>query len=419
MGGKRFSCSISGILSILAVAVTLVHGAAATNPPQMIYSFGGGPDGEYLDTDLVIDRAGNIYGTSVQGGAFSSGTVWRLSPSASGWTHSVLYNFRGGADGGEPYKGVALDEEGNLYGTAGVGGKYVGPCSDTGCGVVFKLAHSNGAWAFSVIHSFTGGSDGYGPGSPPVVDKHGNVYGMTPTGGTNACACGVVFQLKPEDGHWRFTVIHAFAGGNDGIGGSAGRPLLDHAGNLYSVSTAGGANGKGIAFQLRHTEAGSWKQTILYTFKGQPDAGFPYSGLAFDAQGNLYGSTYYDGANGYGSVYQLSHQQDGSWKESVLYSFKGGSDGANSSATLAVDAKGNLYGTTSAGGSASCDCGGIFKLVPLGVGQWKENVLFRFQGAPKPGIAYNGMTPDALGNLYGATVHGGLTDDGTVYKLTP
>jgi uncharacterized repeat protein (TIGR03803 family) len=419
MGSKRITHPLSWILSILVEAATLVHGAAATNPPQMIYSFGGGPDGEYLDTDLVIDKAGNIYGTSVQGGAHSSGTVWRLSPSANGWTHTVLYNFRGGTDGGEPYKGVALDAQGNLYGTAGVGGKFVGPCSDTGCGVVFKLTNSSRVWTYKVIHSFTGGSDGYGPGSPPVVDKHGNVYGMTPTGGTNACACGVVFQLKPEaDGHWEFTVIHAFVGGNDGIGGSAGRPLLDHAGNLYSVSTAGGANGKGIAFQLRHTEEGSWKQTILYTFKGLPDAGFPYSGLTFDAEGNLYGTTYYDGANGDGSVYQLSHQDDGSWKERVLYSFKGGADGSGPIGTL-VFAKGNLLGTTSADGSAACGCGTIFKLASLGGDLWEESVVFRFPGAPKPAFAYNGMTPDSLGNLFGATVHGGTTDDGAIYKLTP
>jgi uncharacterized repeat protein (TIGR03803 family) len=225
--------------------------------------------------------------------------------------------------------------------------------------------------------------------------------------------------LKPEaDGHWEFTVIHAFVGGNDGIGGSAGRPLLDHAGNLYSVSTAGGANGKGIAFQLRHTEEGSWKQTILYTFKGLPDAGFPYSGLTFDAEGNLYGTTYYDGANGDGSVYQLSHQDDGSWKESVLYSFKGGADGSGPIGTL-VFAKGNLLGTTSADGSAACGCGTIFKLASLGGDLWEESVVFRFPGAPKPAFAYNGMTPDSLGNLFGATVHGGTTDDGAIYKLTP
>jgi len=418
MESNRITRPLSWILSIFAVATTLGHGAVATNPPKMIYSFGGGPDGEYADTDLVVDKAGSIYGTSVQGGAYGSGTVWQLSLSANGWAHTVLYSFKGGADGGEPYKGVALDAQGNLYGTAGVGGKFVGPCSDTGCGIVFKLSQSNGTWTYRVIHSFTGGSDGYGPGSPPVVDRHGNVYGMTPTGGSNACACGAVFQLRFEDGRWHFSVIHAFAGGNDGIGGSAGRPLLDHAGNLYSVSTAGGANGKGIAFQLKHTVDGTWKQTILYTFKGQPDAGFPYSGLIFDTQGNLYGTTYYDGASGNGSVYELSRQEDGSWKELVLYSFKGGSDGGGSIGTL-VFAKANLYGTTSEGGSSACGCGTIFRLAPLLDGQWQENVIFRFQGVPKPGFAYNGMTPDGLGNLYGATVHGGLTDDGALYKLIP
>src|SRR6185295_15619202 len=116
--------------------------------------------------------------------------------SGGNWAHTVLYSFKGGTDGGEPYKGVSLDGQGNLFGTAGVGGLYTGPCVDTGCGVIFKLTHSNGTWTQKVIHYFTGGQDGYGPGSRVTVDSHGNVFGTTPTGGANSA--GVVFELIPD-----------------------------------------------------------------------------------------------------------------------------------------------------------------------------------------------------------------------------
>src|SRR6202041_3352138 len=116
----------------------------------------------------------------VQGGAFGGGTVFKISPSGSGWTHTVLYNFTGGADGGEPYKGVTLDAHGNLYGTAVAGG---GGSGEGGCGVVYKLTNSSGVWTQTVLHTFTGGSDGSGPGSPVILDAHGNLYGTTPTGG--------------------------------------------------------------------------------------------------------------------------------------------------------------------------------------------------------------------------------------------
>lgn len=400
----------------LVVAVTLLSShARAASSAQVIYSFAGDEDGEYTDTDLVIDRAGNIYGTSVQGGDFGTGTVFQLTPSGSGWTHTVLYSFTGGADGGQPYKGVTLDALGNLYGTAVIGGNG-GICAEDGCGVVYKLTKSGSNWTQSVLYNFTGGKDGYGPGAGLTFDQAGNLYGMTPTGG--AFGVGTIYQLVPQqDGTWKFRVIHAFTGGNDGSSGSAGRLIQDSAGVLYGVATTGGANGKGTAFALKQAANGTWKFKTLYAFKGQPDAGFPYGGLTFDKAGNLYGTTYYDGANNLGSVYQLSPGTGGAWKEKVLYSFKGGSDGNSSISNLVLDGAGNLYGTTSEGG-AGCGCGTIFKLTPMG-STWKETVAYRFQGAPDPGFAYNGMTMDAAGNLYGATVHGGADNEGAVYKFLP
>lgn len=410
MGSRRIWQSISRILGL----VTILAGAAwAASTPQVIYSFGGGSDGEYTDTELVVDGAGNLYGTSVQGGAFSSGTVFQLTPSGSGWIHTVLYDFTGGADGGEPYKGVTLDSHGNLYGTAVTGG---GGSCEGGCGVVFKLTNSGGVWTQSVIHTFTGGTDGSGPGSPVSFDKHGNLYGMAPTGG--AKGFGVVFQMTPgSSGTWKFRVIHTFTGGVDGLGGSAGRLLLDAAGNVYGVSTVGGANGFGNVFEISLIQ-GKWQLTTLYSFKDQPDGASPYGGVIFGKDGNLYGTTYYAGANDAGTVYQLTHSNN-TWTESVLYSFKGGSDGDSPISTLAADAKGNLYGTTSDGGAAKCGCGTIFRLSRGSGGVWSESVFYRFPGVPKAGFAYNGVVSDSKGNFYGASVHGGTGNDGAIYQFTP
>jgi uncharacterized repeat protein (TIGR03803 family) len=412
---RNHSFNFRGRILLAFSVIVLLTGAAFASTTNVLYSFGGEDDGEYVDSDLVVDGAGNIYGTSVEGGTFGTGTVWELSPSASGWVHTVLYSFTGGADGGQPYKGVTLDVEGNLYGTAVVGG-VGGSCAEAGCGVVYKLAHSSAGWTQSVIYNFTGGDDGYGPGSGVTFDKHGNIYGTTPVGG--AKGYGTIWQLRPQaNGRWQFRLVHTFTGGADGGTGSAGRFLIDKAGNLYNVATVGGTYGSGTAYELTPTMIGQWKFTLLYAFKGQPDAGFPYGGLAMDTRGNLYGTTYYDGANDLGSVYRLS-RQSGVWKENVLYSFKGGADGSSSISNLVFDAAGNMYGTTSEGG-AGCSCGVIFKMTPGTNGKWTESIAYRFQGQPDPGFAYNGMVVDSKGNLYGATVHGGTGNDGTVYQFTP
>ena len=151
----RLSHFMSGVLSVFAAVPLLLSVANAASTTKVIYSFAGGNDGEYTDTELVMDNAGNMFGTSVQGGLYGSGTVFQVTPAG---VHTVLYNFTGGADGGEPYKGVTLDAKGNLYGTAVTGG---GGSCEGGCGVVFELANSGGGvWTFSVIHTFTDGNDG-------------------------------------------------------------------------------------------------------------------------------------------------------------------------------------------------------------------------------------------------------------------
>ena len=395
-----------GLAPLFVLALSLATATAATT--DVIFSFEE-DNGEYADTDLETDSAGNIYGTTVLGGDHGSGTVFQLSPTHSGWVQTVLYSFTGGADGGEPYKGVSIDRQGNLYGTAVTGGS--GGC-EGGCGVVYKLTNSGGTWTQTVIHAFTGGNDGSGPGARVTVDSGGNVYGMTPTGGTYGL--GTIYKIHPQGSSWNFQVIHTFTGGADGSSGSAGRMLLNQR-HLYGAATTGGAYGSGVVFELTPTSVGEWDFKTLYSFRGQPDGSFPYGAL-LRVSGKLYGTTYYGGENGIGTVYELSPRQTGEWSERVIYSFQNGSDGNSPISNLVRDNAGNLFGTTSEGGAGS---GTIFKLSPTGGGQWTESVVHAFAGPPDGGFSYNGMVVDRSGNFYGATVHGGTDDDGCVYQFTP
>jgi uncharacterized repeat protein (TIGR03803 family) len=402
-------------MGILVTAVLLAALALAADREHVIYSFAGDEDGEYADTDLILDGNGNVYGTTVQGGQFGSGTVFQLSRSNAVWTHNVLYNFTSGPDGGEPYKGVTLDSQGNLYGTAVIGGLHEGPCIDQGCGVVYELKNAGGVWTQTVIHKFRGGDDGYGPGAGVTIDAKGDIYGTTPTGG--AQGLGVVYQLhRNAGGNWTERIIHTFTGGADGAGGSAGRLIFDEHGNIIGNCTAGGANGAGAVFELTPTQAGEWNMVPLYEFKGTPDSGFPYGGLLRTTDGDLYGTTYYDGANQLGTIYRL-RRQNGVWSETALYSFKGGSDGSGPISNLVIAGDGNLYGTTSEGG-AECSCGTIFR-VSLGA-EPGYSVVYRFTGLPDGAFAYNGMVAGPGGaTLYGATVHGGALNEGAIYELIP
>ena len=397
---------IKNAAPLFLIALSLVTASATTT--DVIFSFEE-EEGEYADTDLETDSAGNIYGTTVLGGEFGSGTIFQLTPTPNGWQHTVLYSFTGGADGGEPYKGVTIDWRGNLYGTAVTGGS--GSC-EGGCGVVYKLSKSKGTWSQTVIHAFTGGDDGSGPGARVTVDRGGNVYGMTPTGGTYGV--GTIYKIRPHAGSWDFQVIHTFTGGADGASGSAGRMLLQ-LNRLYGAATVGGLYGNGVVFKLTPTAVGEWDFRVLYSFHGQPDGSFPYGAL-LRVSGKIYGTTYYGGENNIGAVYELSPRRVGEWDGRVIYSFQNGSDGNSPISNLVRDPVGNLYGTTSEGGSGS---GTIFKLTPIGGGQWTESVVHAFEGPPDGGFSYNGMVVDRFGNFYGATVHGGTQDDGCVYKFTP
>ena len=417
MSNKNFCDFIIRTAVIFALVAMPLGSTWAATTEKVIFNFTGGNDGGDPASQLTFDTAGNAYGTTVTGGTFGCGTVFELAPAGGGqWQQSVLYSFGCFDDGKNPYGGVTLDATGNLYGTTAAGG--TGTCTGDGCGVVFKLTRSGGSWTESVLYSFAGGTDGYGPGGMVVFDRAGNLYGTTPDGG--AYSQGTVYQLSLNGGQWQENIIHNFTGGDDGAVGSLGALLIDSSGAIYGVTELGGANGAGTVFRMFFS-GGAWNLVTLYAFKGQPDAGFPYGGLIADAHGNLYGTTYYGGANGAGAVFNVAPGPSaiGGWRDVVLYSFQGGTDGGSPTSTLVFDAAGNLYGTTSAGGDPGCDCGVAFELSPNGSGGWSESVIHTFGSIPDGSYPYYGMTPDGMGNFFGTTASGGHHQQGTVFELTP
>lgn len=405
-------------VSLACAACMIVIAASNTSWAagyQRVYSFSGGIDGRDPATQLTFDHSGNAFGTTAGGGEFDFGAVFELTPTPDGWVQTVIYSFAGGNDGLDPHGGVTLGPDGALYGTAVAGGN-AGICAGDGCGVVYKLTLSGGVWFQTTIHNFKGGNDGWGPGGRVVFDAAGNLFGTTPNGGTHEA--GTIFMMSPNpNGTWTKRTIHNFTGGRDGATGSLGDLLFDSAGNLYGVTEQGGANGIGTVYRLSSSPTGAWKLTTLYAFKGMPDGANPFGGLTWDAAGNLYGTTYFGGSAGMGTVFQLSAGPNGTWQENVLYSFLGDTDGSLPTSTLTFDSKGRLFGTTSAGGRPSCDCGTVFRLTLSG-GAWNERIVHyfgkNFDGyAPNYGLTWNN------GDLYGATPAGGTNRTGMIFKFTP
>jgi len=422
MGTKQYFYSVGRTLAIVAVVALLVNVALAANKEKVIYSFTGGSDGGDPASTLIFDTAGNAYGTTVTGGDLNFGTVFELTPHSNGnWTETVLYSFLAGSDGKNPHGGVAMDAKGNLYGTTAAGGTG-GTCAGDGCGTVFTLTRSGKNFAESIIYSFQGGKDGWDPGGGLIFDLQGNLYGTTADGGTaSGCfgqGCGTVYQLSPaKGGQWKENVIHRFTNGKDGSRGSLGVLLLDTAGNLYGVAELGGDFGAGTVFKMTPGSAGKWSFSTIHAFKGVPRPGYPYGGVISDSNGNLYGTTYFGGATGAGTVFKLTNS-NGKWRESELYSFKDGKDGSLPTCALVFDANGNLYGTTSEGGATASD-GIIFKLTPSSAGKWKETVAHRFGPVPDGTNPNYGLVIDKKGNLYGTAPFGGLHNLGAVIELTP
>jgi uncharacterized repeat protein (TIGR03803 family) len=423
--------SLGLTLSLLALTGFMTATLASAQSETVLHSFDDMTgDGELPTAGLVSDASGNLYGTANNGGTHQIGAVFELiSAAGGGWTETLLHSFSG-ADGFSPFAGLILDAAGNLYGTTEWGGgEGVSYCGQDGCGTVFEMSRgTNGRWIEKVLHRFNpNGTDGLIPFAGLIFDTAGNVYGTTALGG--AYNQGTVFELTPKaDGSWSERILHNF--NNNGTDGEQPRASLifDAAGNLYGTTYSGGVNGDGSVFELSPKTGGGWAEHVLHSFSHKStDGRNPFAGLIFDGSGNLYGTTVEGGSsesclNSYvtscGTVFELMPHAGGGWSERVLHNFVlSATDGVNPQAGLIFDNAGNLYGTTYSGGAYNY--GTAFELTPTTGGVWTETLLHSFGGGTDASSPSAGLNFGPNGNLYGTGYFGGAYGTGAVFVITP
>ena len=348
--------SIAVVLGLLGAAVP----ALGANSERVLYNFcifAGCPGGGNPEGKLIFDTAGNLYGVTYAGGRYGDGTAFELMSVNGKWRHKLLHSFGGQGDGVRPSAGLVSDAEGNLYGVTIYGGDF-NACVNVGCGVVFELVRgADGTWTEKVLHTFED-TDGAFPNGSLVFDTSGNLYGTTHIGGT--FDKGVAFELMPGNGTWTLKVLHSFSSGSiDGSEPESGL-IFDKSGNLFGATNFGGIYDYGTVFELTPGN-GKWTETVVYDFgKDAPDSGSPYTNLAFDKAGNLYGV-----AAGIWKYFQVIFElqpSDGQWVKKVLYRTDKGLGGMN------LDSSGNIYAT------AGCDCefqSVVFELMPEN-GRWTK-----------------------------------------------
>lgn len=411
-------------LALVVIVSVPAATASAVVKYKVLHDFAGGSDGGGLFGAVTVDAVGNLYGVTSGGGAYEQGTVFKLTRSAGGkWTERVLHSFYYRSDGNGPMSNLILDAAGNLYGVVGSGGP-------NGAGTAFELSPDrNGTWMETKLYSFcsvTHCTDGSGPTAGLIQDAAGNLYGTTQGGGKYGE--GVVFELTPISDGWTESVLYSFCfnvnpctDGDDPYAGVS----WDSAGNLYGTTKYGGKSSSdyGTAFELKHNQDGSWQHQLLHSFPAFPrDGRLPYAGLVVDKSGSLYGATLQGGSSscetGCGTVFKLTHNPVGGWKENTLYRFPQPEDGAGPASTLTLDQTGDLYGTASGGTGCNGGCGVVFKLTPGSNGNWEYSVVHKFNG--QDGAYPNGsVTFDSKGNLYGTTELGGAGGYGVVFEITP
>jgi len=391
-GTKPSSAGIALALTIFAALVVVAPSAHAQRF-KSLYSFTAPPDGSTPYGAVSKDKSGNLYGTTSAGGASGFGTVYKLSKSGK---ETVLYSFTGGADGSTPYAGVIQDAEGNLYGTTIRGGAY-------GAGTVFEVNRKSKQE--TVLYNFAGEPDGGTPFAGLIMDKSGNLYGTTLSGGSSNA--GTVYKVNIHTK--QETVLYSFAGEPDGADPVFGSLLMDKLGTLYGTTEGGGTSNSGTVWEL----SANGTETVLYSFTGGKDGGGgdggPDQSLVMDTQGNLYGITERGGV-GVGVVFKVNIR---SKKETVLYTFNAPKNGEIPSGGLVRDSKGNLYGTTTAGGDKESN-GTVFKVTGT-----KETVLHRFDGTDGQNPYICPLMLDEHGTLYGVTYLGGANGYGTVFSIKP
>jgi uncharacterized repeat protein (TIGR03803 family) len=413
MRGKRISIGLRTTLAISIMNLLMANAWAATT--KILYSFLA-ETGDHADAYIgAVDNAGNLYGTtSSTSEPTNCGTAYELTPTTGGtWVENTLYNFSGNFIGGCFPGPVILDSAGNLYGTTyyGQGASYGG---------VYELSPTtSGVWQLTVLYSSPALDQGGFPEAALTPDSAGNFYSTTSGGG--AYYAGTVFELTPTvGGGWAGTTLFSFDSKDGGKDGNQidSTMVVDASGNLYGTAYGGGAHRAGTVWELSPQIGGGWAFKELFNFTGGDDGGnpFPHPGaLVMDSAGNLYGTTESGGQSGDGVVFELSPTAGGPWREKVLYSF-GGRDGIQPDAGVIFDTFGNLYGETAIGGEAND--GVVFELSPTAGGPWKETVLHSFSGSDG-NEPVGGLISDSAGNLYGTTWAGGTYNVGTVFEITP
>jgi uncharacterized repeat protein (TIGR03803 family) len=373
-------CSVSNGTGTMGAADVISVNIACVSNFALLHSFAGGSSDSAAPYHTLIQGGdGDFYGTTLAGGASNVGTIFKITPSG---TDSVFYSFAS-----IPYAGLIQSSDGNIYGTTASGGV-------SGRGTVFKITPSG---TESVLYSFPAGSSD--PYTGLIQGRDGNFYGTTGAGGANDD--GTVFKITPSGTE---SVLYAFPKtGSDGETPYAGL-IQGSDGNFYGTTYFGGAGGLGAVFKI--TPSGS--ETVLYSFTAGTDGAHPYAGVIQGSDGNFYGTTYQGGASGLGTVFKLTP----SGTETVLYSFAGGSDGANPEAGLTQGSDGNFYGNTFQGGASGL--GIVFKITAGGT----ETILHSFAGSSDGANPSANLLQSGDGNLYGSSGAGGASGDGTFFKVT-
>lgn len=382
------------------------------------YNGGGGTDPL---SGVIFDAKGNAYGPAFDGGFNFGGTIFELIPASnSTWKEKILHTFAQGStkDGTMPDGGLIFDAAGNLYGTTLEGGAAT-------LGTVFRLSpQPNGTWKESLLHVFgLSASDGINPSAELIFDSAGNLYGTT-LGGGGANNAGIVFELSPtSSGEWRETILHTF---NISDGASLQKGLVfDSHGNLFGSASNGGPFDGGVVFELAPARNGKWNYHIIQSFNFSNTSGFaPVFKPVFDSAGNLYGSNSWGGQHNYGTAFKLTPTTGDQWQFTVIHDFNNdGIDGFYPQSTFVLDQAGNLYSNSCEGGAfgAGLDLGGVvYELSPQADGSYSETILHNFGGLGGDGTCPLGdLVRDSSGNIFGTTSSGGSNNQGTVFEITP
>lgn len=323
---------------------------------KVLHAFGAFPDGGEALSGPTMDSAGNLYGATAYGGSGNFGIIFQLVPNENGsWSEKILHTFvDNGKDGLLPTSDVTLDAAGNVYGTTSAGGA-------ENAGIVFELSPHSGSWTEKVLYTLPNPQHSSNASQPVTFDSAGNLYGVTLVGGS--ANEGFVFELTPTaSGPWKAREIYTFGDSGAAPNTPLSSVIFDAAGNLYGSTYRGGTGNVGVVYELSPTAGGGWSEQTIYSFPSACSTGCQPNGrLIFDPSGNLYGAALQGGQYERGGVFELSPSA-GTWTENALHQFGGADDGIFPRAGLLRDSLGNLYGTTNEGGTD--DGGILFEITP-------------------------------------------------------